>query len=92
MEFKHFFNAYDTVGIQHTGFLQSMDFTALEQSVTFLNELTWAIMDAYLYNELSESLVLRQWGHYIHYGLQSVASSQFQQQENSGFRDMRRHS
>ena len=66
MEFKHFFNVYDTIGIRHTGFLQSMDFSALEESVTFLNELTWAIMDAYLYNELSESLVLRQWGPYMH--------------------------
>lgn len=67
MEFKHFFNCYDTVGQQHTGFLQSMDFSALEESVTFLNELTWAFMDAYLYNELSESLVMRQWGRYMHY-------------------------
>ena len=67
MEFKHFFNTYDTTGTQHTGFLQSMDFTALEESVTFLNELTWALMDAYLYNELSESLVMRQWGQYMHY-------------------------
>lgn len=72
MEFKHFFNAYDTIGIQHTGFLQSMDFSALEESVTFLNELTWAIMDEYLYNELSESLVMRQWGHYMHYNKENV--------------------
>ena len=67
MEFKHFFNAYDTTGIQHTGFLQSMDFSALTGSVTFLNELTMAMMDAYLYTELSESLVMRQWGHYLQY-------------------------
>ena len=67
MEFKHFFNCYDTVGQQHTGFLQSMDFSALEESVTFLNELTWAFMDAYLYNELSGSMVMRQWGQYMHY-------------------------
>lgn len=67
MEFKHFFNTYDTVGTQHTGFLQSMDFSALEESVTFLNELTWALMDAYLYNELSGSIVMRQWGQYMHY-------------------------
>lgn len=67
MEFKHFFNTYDTTGTQHTGFLQSMDFSALEESVTFLNELTWAFMDAYLYNELSESMVMRQWGQYMHY-------------------------
>lgn len=73
MEFKHFFNAYDeTTGTQHTGFLQSMDFSALEESVTFLNELTWAFMDAYLYNELSESLVMRQWGHYMHYSKENA--------------------
>ena len=59
MEFKHYFNAYDTLGTQHTGFLQSMDFSALTGSVTFLNELTMAMMDAYLYNELSGSLVMR---------------------------------
>ena len=67
MEFKDFFNTYDTVGTQHTGFLQSMDFSALTGSVTFLNELTMAFMDAYLYNELSGSLVMRQWGQYMHY-------------------------
>lgn len=67
MEFKNFFNCYDTVGTQHTGFLQSMDFTALSGSVTFLNELTMAMMDAYLYNELSESMVMRHWGQYMHY-------------------------
>lgn len=67
MEFKHYFNAYDTVGTQHTGFLQSMDFSALTGSVTFLNELTMAMMDAYLYNELSGSLVMRHWTQYMHY-------------------------
>lgn len=67
MEFKHYFNAYDTVGTQHTGFLQSMDFSALTGSVTFLNELTMAMMDAYLYNELSGSLVMRHWAQYMHY-------------------------
>jgi len=72
MEFKHFFNCYDTVGQQHTGFLQSMDFSALEESVTFLNELTWAFMDAYLYNELSESMVMRQWGQYMHYSRENA--------------------
>ena len=67
MEFKHFFNCYDTVGTQHTGFLQSMDFSGLTSEVTFLNELTMAFMDAYLYNELSNSLVMRQWAQYMHY-------------------------
>lgn len=67
MEFKNFFNCYDTVGTQHTGFLQSMDFSGLTSDVTFLNELTMAFMDAYLYNELSQSIVMRQWGQYMHY-------------------------
>lgn len=72
MKFKHFFNTYDTTGQQHAGFLQSMDFSALEESVTFLNELTWAFMDAYLYNQLSESLVMRQWGQYMHYSRENA--------------------
>lgn len=67
MEFKHFFNTYDTTGTQHTGFLQAMDFSGLTGTVTFLNELTMAFMDAYLYNELSDSIVMRQWGQYMHY-------------------------
>ncbi len=67
MEFKHFFNTYDTTGTQHTGFLQAMNFSDLTGTVTFLNELTMAFMDAYLYNELSNSLVMRQWGQYMHY-------------------------
>ena len=67
MEFKDFFNCYDTVGTQHTGFLQSMNFSGLTSQVTFLNELTMAFMDAYLYNELSQSLVMRQWAHYMTY-------------------------
>lgn len=67
MEFKDFFNAYDTAGTQHTGFLQSMNFSGMTSQVTFLNELTMAFMDAYLYNELSKSLVMRQWANYMHY-------------------------
>lgn len=67
MEFKDFFNCYDTAGTQHNGFLQSMNFSGLTGTVTFLNELTMAFMDAYLYNELSSSLVLRHWGQYMHY-------------------------
>lgn len=72
MEFKHFFNTYDTVGTQHTGFLQAMDFSGLTGTVTFLNELTMAFMDAYLYNELSESIVMRQWGQYMHYSRENA--------------------
>ena len=67
MEFKDFFNCYDTVGTQHTGFLQSMDFSALTTKCPFLNELTMAFMDAHLYNELSGSLVMRQWAQYMHF-------------------------
>lgn len=72
MEFKDFFNCYDTVGTQHTGFLQSMNFSGLTGTVTFLNELTMAFMDAYLYNELSQSLVMRHWAQYMHYSRENA--------------------
>ena len=67
MQFNDYFGAYDTLGNQHTGFLQSMDFSALTQDIPFLNELTMSIIDAHLYNELSGSLVMRQWAKYMHY-------------------------
>lgn len=67
MQFNDYFGAYDTLGTQHTGFLQSMDFSALTQDIPFLNDLTMAIVDAHLYNELSGSLVMRQWAKYMHY-------------------------
>lgn len=67
MKYSDFFNAYDTVGTQHTGFLQSMDFSTFLSDIPMLNELTMALMDAHLYNELSESLVMRQWAKYMEY-------------------------
>lgn len=67
MQFKDYFDATDTLGTQHTGFLQSMDFSAITSEVPFINELTMAFMDAHLYNELSGSMVLRQWANYMHY-------------------------
>lgn len=67
MRFKNYFNAYDTNGTLHSGFMQAMDFSALATDITFLNDLTMAIMDGYLYNELSESLVVRQWRSYMSY-------------------------
>lgn len=67
MQFKDYFNAYDTVGNLHTGFLQAMNFSGLTQDVTFLNELTMVLMDAHLYNELSGSMVMRQWSKYMHF-------------------------
>lgn len=67
MQFNDYFGAYDTLGTQHTGFLQSMDFSALTEDIPFLNELTMAIVDAHLYNELSGSLVMKQWAKYMHY-------------------------
>ena len=66
MQFKDYFNAYDTVGNLHNGFLQAMDFSAFTD-VTMLNELTMALMDAHLQNELSGSLVLKQWAKYMHF-------------------------
>ena len=67
MQFNDYFGAYDTLGTQHTGFLQSMNFSALTHDIPFLNELTMSIIDAHLYNELSGSLVMRQWAKYMHY-------------------------
>ena len=67
MQFNDYFGAYDTLGTQHTGFLQSMNFSSLTQDIPFLNELTMSIIDAHLYNELSGSLVMRQWAKYMHY-------------------------
>ena len=66
MQFKDYFNAYDTVGNLHNGFLQAMDFSAFTD-ITMLNELTMALMDAHLQNELSGSLVLKQWAKYMHF-------------------------
>ena len=64
MQFKDYFDRYDALGTLHTGFLQSMDLTAYTD-IEFLNELTANLMDAYLYNELSESLVLKRWKQYL---------------------------
>lgn len=66
MQFKDYFSAYDTLGNLHNGFLQSMDFSGFTD-ITFLNELTMALMDAHLFNELSGSLVMRQWAKYMHF-------------------------
>lgn len=64
MQYKDFFDRYDALGTLHPGFLQSMDLSAYTD-ITFLNELTANLMDAYLYNELSDSLVLKRWKHYL---------------------------
>lgn len=64
MQFKDYFDRYDALGTLHTGFLQSMDLSAYTD-IDFLNELTTNLMDAYLYNELSDSLVLKRWKHYL---------------------------
>lgn len=64
MQFKEFFDRYDALGTLHPGFLQSIDLSAYTD-IEFLNELTANLMDAYLYNELSDSLVLKRWKHYL---------------------------
>lgn len=64
MQFKEFFDRYDALGTLHPGFLQSMDLSAYTD-IEFLNELTMNLMDAYLFNELSDSLVLKRWKHYL---------------------------
>lgn len=64
MQFKEFFDRYDALGTLHPGFLQSMDLSTYTD-IEFLNELTMNLMDAYLFNELSDSLVLKRWKHYL---------------------------
>ena len=65
MQFKNFFNAYDLGGVQHQGFLQSMDFSGIISDAPFISGLTMIIMDAQLYNQFSNGLVLRQWKNYM---------------------------
>lgn len=67
MTFKDYFDAYDDDGVLHAGFLQSMDFSGISQDITMLNDLTMAMMDAYLFNEFSSAIVMRNWRKYMEY-------------------------
>lgn len=66
MTFKDYFNAVDDEHVTHTGFLQSMDLSGYTD-ITMLNDLTMVLMDAYLFNELSSAVVMRQWRKYLTY-------------------------
>lgn len=62
--FKTFFNRYDLNGNLHTGFVQSMDLSNYSD-ITFLNDLTATILDSFLFNELSNRIVLDRWKNYL---------------------------
>lgn len=62
--FKSFFNCYDTLGVLHTGFVQSLDLSAYTD-LTMLNDLSSLIIDNYLYNELKNRVVLSRWKEYL---------------------------
>lgn len=66
MTFKDYFNAVDAEHVVHTGFLQSMDLSGYTD-ITMLNDLTMVLMDAYLFNELSSAVVMRNWKKYLTY-------------------------
>lgn len=67
MLFKDYFGAVDAQDVIHTGFLQSMNLSSIAVDITMINELTTALMDAYLYNLYSHSFVLRNWQRYLTY-------------------------
>lgn len=62
---KEYFNAKDTQGNTHSGFLNAMDFSGL--SIPILNEVTVSILDAYIFNRLSRCVALSQWAEYLNY-------------------------
>lgn len=62
--FKTYFDIYDTDGTFHGGFIQNFDLTAYVD-FTMLNDLSAAILDAYVYNELSKRVVLDHWKKFL---------------------------
>lgn len=62
--FKTYFDRYDTQGVFHNGFVQSIDLSSYVD-FTFLNDLSTAIVDSYLYNEFSNRVVLDRWKKYM---------------------------
>lgn len=79
MKYSDYFNTYDTLGTQHSGFLSSMDFSSFLSEIPFLNDLTWGIIDSHLYNELSESIVMKQWARYMSYNKEHARMEIFAQ-------------
>lgn len=62
--FKTYFDRYDTQGVFHNGFIQSIDLTSYVD-FTFINDLSTAIVDSYLFNEFSNRVVLDRWKKYM---------------------------
>lgn len=62
--FKTYFDRYDTQGVFHNGFIQSIDLTSYVD-FTFLNDLSTAIVDSFLFNEFSNRVVLDRWKKYM---------------------------
>lgn len=62
--FKTYFDRYDTNGVYHNGFIQSIDLTSYVD-FTFINDLSSAIVDSYLFNEFSNRVVLDRWKKYM---------------------------
>ena len=62
--FKTYFDRYDTQGVYHNGFIQSIDLSSYVD-FTFLNDLSTAIVDSYLFNEFSNRVVLDRWKKYM---------------------------
>ena len=62
---KEYYNAKDTAGNVHSGFLAAMDFSGL--SFPILNDVTVSILDKYVYNRVSEIIALHQWSKYLSY-------------------------
>lgn len=64
--FKDFFSAKDTHDVTHIGFMQSLDLSGYTD-ITLLNDITNAILDMYLYKEMSRAIALDHWGSYLAY-------------------------
>lgn len=62
---RQYYNAKDTQGTVHNGFLQAMDFS--EVSIPVLNEVTLSILDAYIFNRFDRAVALAHWAHYLQY-------------------------
>lgn len=62
--FKTYFDRYDTEGVFHNGFAQSINLSSFVD-ITFLNDLTMAIVDSFLYNEYANRVVLDRWSKFM---------------------------
>lgn len=62
-KFETFFDAEDTEGVTHTGFLQSLDLSGYTD-ITLLNDITETLLDAYLFQQIRVCAALDQWAKY----------------------------